>query len=66
GAGNQGGRGGSGGCGGGGGGGASFGVYRAEGAAPVLLGNSFTVGVAGLGGASCGDDGEDGLRGEVY
>jgi hypothetical protein len=62
----NGGAGGRGGHGGGGAGGPSIGVVRGNGSAPVIAGNLTTLGAAGLGGASPGMAGADGVRQDVY
>jgi hypothetical protein len=70
GAGGEGGDGGGGGLGGGGGGGAggvAYGVYRAEGSNPTLLGLTFAIGQGGAGGAGAGNggDGSPGGSGDI-
>ena len=64
-----GGRGGRGGSGGGGAGGNSFGIYRAGNSQPMMIDNSFEIGLPGSGGNSGGaggNDGENGIRQEVF
>jgi hypothetical protein len=55
---------------GGGGGGPAIGILRAPGATAVQTGNTFDVGQGGAGGTSGGslssEDGEQGLRADVY
>ncbi|MEW5848393.1 MAG: choice-of-anchor D domain-containing protein [Myxococcota bacterium] len=62
----DGGKGGRGGHGGGGAGGPSVGVLVAGGATPALGTNTFSLGTAGSGGSSLGNDGPTGVRADVH